>query len=715
LSTREVPTFRAADAPRFCVNRSDPLRPLLYALRSPSPADRHAAALALNRRSTERLPKAERRRLTPGLLDALRDADARVRRLAEIGLEHAHFSGADRRALARPPRSAEACRLLGRWLDVLPSLRRALLDPSPRVRGAARQAVAEAEGAWSPCDPRHETPIEAIDISPDGLLLASGCQDGVLVIWDLPSGRSLFSLRRPGDDRGGVRSLAFHPSGSRLAVGHSDGLTVLDPGTGQVLRKRDAWKKEMVFGGRFMDRGSGDMSRIQFLDAQGRSRRTLKLKEEVYSASISRDLSTLVVRRHEHLSVIDGGNAKTRRVLPTLRSWKDIALSPDGGLLAASAGSGTEVCLWDTRTGEPLAEWRTRVPWGAAALEFSSDGRRLACGAGVLDLGTRDWLWRHASTTWVRTARFTLDGAFLATAGDDQVVTLWDAATGRKERTFGVPRNEVGAIRVSGATVAVGYEDGRVDVRRGKRVETFQAGFRVRSLSFSPDRRRLACAGEDSHAKLFDPDGVRELRPWDGRVASVAWSPTGDRIALGGRSQETAQVVLYDSVGACFSSPFRQPRGKPFRNASDLAFSPDGKVLAGILDGTPVIWKEEDWQPRPLPELDWTCGLAFSPDGRLLVGGTTGYQIAVWDVENLQLKDVLYARRDSPSEFAFSPDGLRLAFTTSYDSAVEVRDVATGARLAILRGHAGSGRAVAWGRRLVTGASDGRLIFWPRV
>ena len=61
------------------VNRSDPLRPPLFALRSPSPADRYAAALALNRRSTERLPKAERQRLTRGLLDALRDADPRVR------------------------------------------------------------------------------------------------------------------------------------------------------------------------------------------------------------------------------------------------------------------------------------------------------------------------------------------------------------------------------------------------------------------------------------------------------------------------------------------------------------------------------------------------------------------------------------------------------------------------------------------------------------
>lgn len=693
------------------MNASDPLRPLLFALSSPSPADRAAAALALNRRSTERLPKSERRRLTRGLIDALRDADARVRRLAEIGLEDADFSAADRRALARPPRTAAACRLLR---GDVPALRRALLDRSPQVRRAAGRALAEAEGAWAPCAPRHETPIETLDISPDGRLLASGSQDGALLIRDLASGRALFSLRRPGEEPGGVRSVAFHPSGSRLAVGDERGLTLLDPWTARVTCERRSWKKDWFFGGRFMERGSCFISRAHFIDAQGRSQRTLKLKEEAYAIDISRDLSTLLVRGEGGLSVLDGRSAEIRLGLPLageFGSWEGMALSPDGRFFAAAAGSGTDVQLWDARTGEKVAEWRERAPWGTTALEFSSDGRRLACGSGVLDIASRAWLWRHPSSTWIRAARFTPDGAFLATAGDDHVVTLRDAATGRKARAWGVPRNEVEAIRVHGARLAVGYEDGRVDVRRGKRADTRQAGFRVRSLSFSPDGRRLACAGDESHAKLFGPDGVRELRPWDGRVESVAWSPRGNLLALGGRSQEAAQVATSDADHKLFT-PLRLPSGKTFKSVSDLTYAPDGLILAGILDGTPVVWKEEG-QPRCLPKLDWTCGLAFSPDGRLLAGGTTGYQVVLWDVENLQIKDILRTRRDAPSEIAFSPDGRRLACMTAYDSAVEVRDVATGARLAVLKGHAGSGRAVAWGRRLVTGAADGRLIFWP--
>lgn len=62
---------------------------------------------------------------------------------------------------------------------------------------------------------------------------------------------------------------------------------------------------------------------------------------------------------------------------------------------------------------------------------------------------------------------------------------------------------------------------------------------------------------------------------------------------------------------------------------------------------------------------------------------------------------------------SFSPDS-RLAVATAYASDIEVRDVATGARLALLKGHRGGGRALAFvgRRRFASGASDGTLRFW---
>jgi WD40 repeat protein len=321
----------------------------------------------------------------------------------------------------------------------------------------------------------------------------------------------------------------------------------------------------------------------------------------------------------------------------------------------------------------------------------------------------------------VRAACFTPDGAFLATAGDDHVVTLWEAPTGRKVRTFGVPRNEIRAICVAsrGNRFAVGHEAGNIEVwdtRREECVRTIQGIPGLRSLSISPDGTRLVCSGEEPYAKLLDREGrACELRPWVGRVTCVAWSTKDNLLALGGRDEESAQVGLYDLRKDAFT-PLRPPRpsNKGRQGADELAFSSDGRFLAGTLDGSPVLWTLDDLRPRSLPKVDWTCGLAFSPDGRLLAGGTTGYEIVLWDVETLRIKDILRARRDTPSALTFSPDGQRLAIMTAYDPDVEVRDISTGARLALLRKHAGSGRAIAFlpGGRLVSGGADGRLIFW---
>lgn len=474
----------------------------------------------------------------------------------------------------------------------------------------------------------------------NGQLILGTLNDNNIEVWQAESSTLLASFPDVGDARG----IDFSPDGRLMAsVGHADLMAhVWNVETGEevgTIGKPNMYASSVKFSPIGTRLAIGYQGSVQLWDIQS-------WQETSY-----------------------------RRV-PTTRSVRSVAFSPQGDLIAASIDFESKMFVVDSELRQ-IAE----IDNGGAV--FSPDGKSLAVvtsDSGLKLFDTSTWEVRDSLPPRlgpVQQMIFRPDKQVLVSIHKDGVTVAWDLQTAAEIFRVSSPGKHF--LSPDGKLLAVGAESGEVsvwDMDSGELLKSFQytSKWGIGDITFSQDNHLLIIPYPDEMGwsiviwqletneeprvvaldkglvsiDILTPDGRKlavqtwenefstNVGVWDTQtrnldwisqrsdaawISSVALSPNREVLAVG--NHWNGAISLYDVTSGTILERYNEP-SQPLdydAHVDSITFSDDSNLMVTLINGLPVIW---DLVRHTLINVEAGCissieSIVFSQDNKLLM------------------------------------------------------------------------------------------------
>ena len=329
------------------------------------------------------------------------------------------------------------------------------------------------------------------------------------------------------------------------------------------------------------------------------------------------------------------------------------ACSNDGRLLASGSEDGT-ARVWDATTGDLVrvleghgkrTGFQQRGGFGAlvSAVAFSPDGASLATGCRdnlvrVFDLATgKIQLQLKGHGAYVSSVEFNVDGGRLVSGSYDETAVVWNAVTGKKRMAL-------------------------LDRKSGHR-KTNDIVHYVHHASYDRRGDRVVCASRDGLARIWDGH-------WDGGGGSTG------RLLLTLRGHEAAVLCakfFVDGRRVVTASQDKSARTWDAKTGDQLAVLlghthhitavaclADGRLVTGAKDYTIRVWEDKwnvhNYDHRVLEgHADRVMAVALAQNDGLLVSASFDRTLKCWDPDPA---DELFVDRRYAAASAAEAEGL---------------------------------------------------------